>query len=70
MQVIIYSQDGCPTCDRAKEWYRRQGIPFEERDVFKNEKWQKEAEELSPSHTVPVIIRDGQVEQGFNGKLG
>jgi glutaredoxin len=66
----MYTVEGCPTCEKAKHDLNRQGIIFEERDVYLNEEWLAEAEKLSPNRTVPVIITDGKVAVGFRGKEG
>lgn len=33
MKVVIYSKKMCPYCERAKEFFRRRGIAFEEIDL-------------------------------------
>jgi len=66
----MYTVEGCPTCEKAKHNFDRQGVLFEERDVYLNEEWLAEAEKLSPNRTVPIIISDGTVEVGFRGKEG
>jgi glutaredoxin len=66
----MYTQDGCPTCERAKSYYDNQKIVYEERNINRDEKWLEEAEALSPSRTVPITITDGKIEHGFQGRLG
>ena len=70
MSVIIYTVDSCPTCEKALADYKRRGIAFEERNVYRKQEWLEEAEKLSPTRTVPIIITDGNIEHGFQGKFG
>ncbi len=70
MSTIIYTVDGCPTVEKALEDFRLRGIEFEERNVYTRNDWLEEAEQLSPTRTVPIIITDGKIEHGFQGKLG
>lgn len=36
-KVVIYSKDYCPYCDRAKNYFKSKGIPFQEIDVTHDE---------------------------------
>lgn len=31
--VVIYTKDYCPYCDRAKDYFKGKNIPFEEIDI-------------------------------------
>ncbi len=66
--ILLYTLTTCPTCIRLKEAWAAEGIKYEERPVDKNQKWLNEA--LKLSDTVPIILRDGKVEIGFQGELG
>lgn len=66
--IVLYTLTTCPTCIRLKEAWSAEGVKYEERPVDKNQKWLNEA--LKLSDTVPIILRDGKVEIGFQGELG
>lgn len=46
--VVVYSTRWCPACERLRQCLRRQGVPFEERDV-----------EASPSARSEWSVLDG-----------
>lgn len=54
-------------CERVKEFLSQRGIPFEERDVLKDETAIEELSELGYM-TTPVVKIDGEVVVGFNRK--
>jgi glutaredoxin len=66
--LIMYSIPGCGTCARAKREMAEEGVEFEERDIYTNSQWYEEAAKLGIS--VPIFIRDGQVEMGWKGDSG
>lgn len=69
-RLIYYSLTDCPTCVEAKAAMRERGIAFEERIVDDDELWQQEVFRLTGQTTVPVFVRDGVVEVGFEGEPG
>ncbi len=67
-EVTIYTKPDCPYCAAAKEHYHKQGIDFEEIDVYDVPGAKRKAIELSGGKAiVPVIIDKGEVEVGFGG---
>lgn len=70
LKVKIYTKPGCPYCQKAREFYTGQGIPFEDLNAQDNLKYREEM--LAASHgdpTVPVIVEDGKLKQiGWEGR--
>jgi GrxC family glutaredoxin len=54
--VIIYTKDYCPYCERAKALLDRKNISYHEIDVTYDEALQKEMRERSQRRTVPQIF--------------
>lgn len=65
-KVIVYGAEWCPWCVRVKDWLKQHKIPFEERDVDKDESAAKEALEKSGQDNIPVIDVDGRIIKGFD----
>jgi glutaredoxin 3 len=64
MSVEIYIKPGCPYCQKAKEYYDKNGVAFVEYDAQNDMKRQKEMLELSGSDlTVPCIVINGEYVQ-------
>jgi len=73
--VVIYSGPGCGPCKAAKAYFSQQGVTFTEYDVAKEPERASELMELSGSMSIPVIVIDDTVIQGFdkekiNSELG
>lgn len=68
--VIIYTKPGCPYCAKAKDWYKGQGVVFEERNAQDNLEYRREMFAYSDNDpTVPVIVVDGKYKQsGWEGR--
>ncbi len=58
-EIIIYSTDTCPWCDRAKEFLKQHNIKFKEKNVADDGKARKELIEKSGQLGVPVLIIEG-----------
>ena len=67
-KAILYTLRGCPTCEKAKRGLSQRGVEFEERLVDDNPAWWKEAVALAAR--VPILVRDGGVEVGWEGEVG
>jgi glutaredoxin-like protein NrdH len=64
-QVIVYSAQGCNECNMVKQMLTQEGIPFEVREVLKNQEYQKEVEKFG-FMGVPVTVVADQAVKGFN----
>ncbi len=60
MSVIMYSKPGCPYCQRARNYYNENNIPFTEFDAQNDPQRKKEMLAFSDGDpTVPCIIENG-----------
>lgn len=64
--VILYSADWCAFCRAAKDYFTKQGIAFEERNVEHNPQFMQESVEKSGQMGIPVIDIDGEIIIGFD----
>lgn len=64
--IIIYTTPTCFYCKIAKEFLRRNGIPFEERDLVEHPELIQEMEEKSHQRGVPVIEIGNEIFVGFD----
>ena len=69
-KVIVYTQPTCGPCQEEKMWLTHNHIPFEERDIRKNDAFFQEAISLGASMTPVTLIEkeDGEkvVVHGFD----
>ena len=65
MKIIIYTTAGCAYCKMAKEFFKKNNISYEEKDVSDNAVRQ-EMIDKSNQLGVPVIDIDGQIMVGFD----
>ena len=66
--TIIWSKNGCPYCDMAKDLLKQSNIEFQERNINEGE-WTKEQlfEAVPDAKTVPQIFVRGEYVGGYNG---
>ncbi len=65
-KVTIYSTPVCHFCAMAKEFFKTNGISYEEFNVAADMEKRKEMMEKSGQLGVPVILIDNDVVIGFN----
>jgi glutaredoxin-like YruB-family protein len=63
--VIIYSTPTCPYCVLAKNFFKKNGVPFKDVDVSVDEKAAGEMIEKSQQMGVPVIDIGGSIVIGY-----
>jgi glutaredoxin len=65
MKAIVWSKNGCPFCDQAKNLLKSKNIEFEERNIEKD--WTREQliEAVPTARTLPQIFLDNQLIGGF-----
>jgi glutaredoxin len=70
MSILIYTKPGCPYCAKAREYYNKQGIAFDERNAQDNLEYRKEMLAFTDGDpTVPTIIEDGKLKSiGWEGR--
>ena len=64
MSIVMYVKPGCPYCQRARDFYNENKIPFIEYDAQNDKARQREMLEYTGGDvTVPAIVQDGQFLQ-------
>ncbi len=64
--VVVYSTANCPWCVKVKDFLKRNGVPFEERNAQLNPEYALEVQRKSGGAAVPVTDVDGKIIIGFN----
>jgi glutaredoxin 3 len=67
-KVIIYTTPSCVYCKMSKDFFQKNGIQYEERNVAVDEKSREEMFAKSRQMGVPVIDVDGTIVIGFDKK--
>jgi len=64
IKIKIYSTPTCPYCEMAKEFFKDNGVEYENIDVSKDRDAAEEMVEKTDQMSVPVIIveKDGKEE--------
>lgn len=65
-KVRIYSTPICPFCKRAKEFFKKHNVEYEDINVAENEKARDEMVEKSGQMSVPVIEVEDKIIVGFD----
>jgi glutaredoxin-like YruB-family protein len=66
MAVKIYTTPSCGYCRMAKDWFKKNNIPFTEYNVAQDMKRAQEMVKKSGQMGVPVVDVNGKVIVGFN----
>lgn len=66
MTVKVYSTPSCPWCARVKQFFRDNGVPFEDVDVSRDVAAAREMVRKSRQMGVPVVDFGGEIIVGFN----
>ncbi len=61
MSLIIYTKEGCPWCDGAREFLQSAGVAYEEREVRSHPDFMQEMEAKSGQTKAPTIDLDGEI---------
>ena len=62
--IIVYSSTGCAVCSEVKEYLKKKGAPYTERNIVEDESALDELVELGVL-TTPATLIDGEVLVGF-----
>lgn len=65
-RVIVFSTPTCTYCNRAKHYFRQQGVRFRDVDVSKDPAAARDMVRRSGQQGVPVIDINGKIVVGFN----
>ncbi len=71
MSVIMYVKQGCPYCQKARNYYNQNSISFVEFDAQNDRQRQREMLQFSDGDlVVPCIIENGEyVQSGWGNPL-
>ena len=64
-KVKVYSTPTCPHCIRAKDFFKRNNIAFEDINVAADQVKAEEMVKLSGQMGVPIIDIEGKIIVGF-----
>lgn len=64
-KVIVYSTPTCPYCMYAKEFFKKNNVPFEDVDVSRDRARAEEMITKSGQMGVPVIDINGEILVGY-----
>lgn len=65
MKITIYTTAGCVYCKMAKEFFKRNNISYEEKDIS-DDNARQEMIDKSNQLGVPVVDIEGQIIVGFD----
>jgi glutaredoxin-like YruB-family protein len=68
-KVVIYTTPECVYCKITKEFFRKNNISYEEKDVSVNDKAREEMVEKSGQLGVPVVDIDDKIIVGFDKEM-
>ena len=63
--VVLYTVSNCASCDEARTYLKKRGVPFSEKNVGKNAALQKEMIEKVGQLSVPTITVGSKVMSGY-----
>jgi len=66
LRVVVYVGPGCPACGTAKNYLKRQGVPFREVDISRNQQAAERLARRSGQMAVPQIDINGRLVVGFD----
>lgn len=64
-QVVMYATSWCPYCQQARNYFRRQGIPYIEHDIEKDAAARRDYNAFG-GRSVPVIFVGKRRMNGFS----
>ena len=65
-RVIIFSTSWCGYCIKAKAFFKKHNISFQEYDIEKNKKAAQLKDKLAPHSGVPLVIIGKKVINGYS----
>ncbi|MFH1802395.1 MAG: glutaredoxin domain-containing protein [archaeon] len=69
MTVTVYTTQTCPWCQVVKQYLKKNGVSFIEKDVSRDQAAAHEMVRKSGQMGVPVIDANGQIVVGFNEEV-
>jgi glutaredoxin len=66
VSVVMYGTPYCPVTEQAREYMRRMGIDFVERDIDNDAEALARRDRINPVHSTPTFEIDNEVLVGFS----
>ena len=66
LRVVVYTSNGCPWCDKAKNHLKKHGIPFTEINVSNKPKEAQKLVQRTGQRGTPQLDIGGQFVVGFD----
>ncbi|MGB9150267.1 MAG: glutaredoxin family protein, partial [Burkholderiales bacterium] len=63
-RVVLYSASWCPFCDKARDYFQRTGVPFDEYDMEKHPKGRRDYEAMN-GDGIPIVLVNNQKIVGW-----
>lgn len=64
--IIVYGAEWCAFCHVAMDYFKKQGVSYEYRDVEAKQEWLEESVNKSGQNGIPVIDFNGTIVVGFD----
>ncbi|WP_050614615.1 glutaredoxin family protein [Bacillus testis] len=65
-KVVVYTQPSCPPCEFTKLFLKEHGVPFEEKNIARDQKAKKKMMNQYNAFSTPVIVIDEEAIIGFD----
>lgn len=65
-RVVIYTWDDCTACRDTKEYMKKKGVGFIEKEVTKNSIYRSEWKELNSENLVPIVLVGNKQLVGYS----
>jgi glutaredoxin len=63
-RVTLYTTPGCPDCAAVKRYLEQKRVPYQEKDVSRNEAWIDEMKQIAGVRIAPVTVIGDQAFYG------
>ncbi|MDX8362513.1 MULTISPECIES: glutaredoxin family protein [Bacillaceae] len=61
MTTVLYTMDGCSSCQYTRSFLRKKNIPFTEKNIFHHKEYLLELQQLINEITLPILHLDDKV---------
>ncbi|MGA9140241.1 MAG: glutaredoxin domain-containing protein [Methanocella sp.] len=65
-RLMVYSQPTCPACNELKEYLKKKGVDFEDRDVTTDPEALREMIKVHKVRVTPLVIAGDKKIIGFD----
>ncbi len=65
-KVVLYATEWCPYCEKARQWFRENGITYTEIDIEKDAAAKARMKTLNPGGGVPTVQIGEKVIAGYS----